>query len=89
MDFEDMIRNITPETYANLKRAVELGRWPDGTRLTKEQLEMSMQAVIAYDHHHHDEHERVGYIDRGIKEEGEVCDSQNSEADKPVRFLDS
>jgi uncharacterized protein YeaC (DUF1315 family) len=89
MDFDDMIRTITPEIYENLKTAVETGRWPDGNRLTKDQLEMSMQAIIAYDHQHHGEAERVGYIDRGTKEEGEVCDSDQPDGEKPVRFLNS
>lgn len=88
MDFEDMIQSITPEVYENLKRAVELGKWPNGTLLTKEQLELSMQAIIAYDHEHHTDEQRVGYIDRGEKDEGETCDS-DTEAEKPIRFLDS
>lgn len=89
MDFDDMIRTITPEIYENLKTAVETGRWPDGQRLTKDQLEMSMQAIIAYDHQHHGEDQRVGYIDRGSKEDGEVCDSTDPDPEKPVRFLNS
>lgn len=89
MDFDDMIRTITPEIYENLKRAVELGKWPDGKLLTKEQLEMSMQAIIAYDHQNLSEQERVGFIDRGSKDEGEVCDSHDADTDQPVRFLDS
>lgn len=85
MDFEALIQSITPEIYQNLKRAVELGKWPDGTPLTKEQLEMSMQAIIAYDHEHHSEEQRVGFIDRGSKSEGEVCDSEAK--DQPVRII--
>lgn len=89
MDFDDMIGTITPEIYENLKRAIELGRWPDGKLLTKEQLEITMQAIIAYDHHNHNEEQRVGYIDRGTKDDGETCDSHESDQAKPIRFLDS
>lgn len=94
MDFDAMIKSITPEVYENLKRAVELGKWNDGTPLTKQQLETCMQAIIAYDHEHLSESERVGYIDRGTKEEGEVCEStqDNNKPDdgnQPVKFLDS
>ncbi|PIE42515.1 MAG: hypothetical protein CSA49_00340 [Gammaproteobacteria bacterium] len=89
MDFEAMIKSITPEVYENLKRAVELGKWRDGTPLTQEQRETCMQAVIAYDHEYKAEQDRVGFIDRGSKEDGEVCESNHSDADKPVRFLDS
>ena len=89
MNFEAMIESITPEIYENLKRAVEIGRWSDGTRLTKDQLESCMQAIIAYDHQCRKEEDRVGYIDRGTKSEGEVCDSHEHGEEKPIRFLDS
>ena len=79
MQIDEIINAITPEAHNNLKRAVELGKWPDGTRLSKEQREQCMQAVIAYDAKHLPEQDRVGHIDRGVKEEGEVCDSDGNE----------
>ncbi len=88
MEFDDLIGSITPEAYQNLKRAVELGKWPDGVRLSQEQREQCMQAVIAYDTKHQTEEERIGQIDRGIKEEGEVCDSPNpAEEVTPVKII--
>lgn len=74
MDFKQLIGEITPDIYRNLKRAVEIGKWPDGRALTLDQRELSMQAVIAYELEHVDERERTGYIDRGTKQEDEVCD---------------
>ncbi len=62
MDFQQLINNITPEIYENLKRAVELGKWPDGNKLTKDQREHCMQAVMAYDLKHKSEEDRVGFI---------------------------
>lgn len=64
MNFEEMIGAITPEIHASLKRAVELGKWPNGQRLSQEQRETSMRAVIAYEAKHLPEEERTGYIDR-------------------------
>lgn len=88
MTLDELIASITPETYENLKRAVELGKWADGTRLTPEQRANCMQAVIAYGERNLAEDERVGYIDRGVKEEGEVCgDDHAHEEEQPVRFL--
>lgn len=81
MDFKQLIDEITPDIYRNLKRAVEIGKWPDGRTLTAEQRELSMQAVIAYELQHVDERERTGFIDRGVKEEGEVCDDDQPPAD--------
>ena len=62
MDYQQLLDSITPEVYENLKRAVELGKWPDGKRLTEEQRQTSMQAVIAYELKHLSEDQRSGYI---------------------------
>jgi uncharacterized protein YeaC (DUF1315 family) len=80
MDFKQLIGEITPDIYRNLKRAVEIGKWPDGRVLTVEQRELSMQAVIAYELQHVDERDRTGFIDRGAKEEGEICDDDQPPA---------
>jgi len=73
MNFNDLINTITPEGYDNLKRAVELGKWPNGARLSDDQKTQCMQAVIAYEQKNIPETERVGYIDKGPKKDGEIC----------------
>ena len=67
MRYEDLLRQITPELYNTFRRSLELGRWPDGRKMTAEQREHCLQAVIAYDQMHRNESERVGFIDRGRK----------------------
>jgi len=62
MDYQQLVKTLTPEIYENLKRAVELGKWPDGKVLTAEQKSHCLQAVIAYDALHKKEEERVGFI---------------------------
>ena len=74
MNVEKMLQAMNPEVHAALKRAVEIGKWPDGRKLSDEQRALCMEAVIAYDAHFVEENERVGYIDRGSKAEGELCD---------------
>lgn len=77
MNYQQLIESLTPETHRALRRAVELGKWPDGRQLTPEQRALCMEAVIAWEAGNLNEAERVGYIDRGHKAEGEVCgDSQ-------------
>ena len=73
MDYQQMIASMTPETYRSLRRAVELGKWPDGSPLSPEQRENAMQAVIAWGEKHLDASQRVGYIDKGHKA-GDSCD---------------
>lgn len=67
MEFAELIRSIDSETCDRLRRALELGKWPDGRKLTRRQQELCMQAVIAFDHNNNEEEQRVGFIDRGKK----------------------
>jgi uncharacterized protein YeaC (DUF1315 family) len=72
LDYRQVIEAMTPEVYQRLKNAVELGRWPDGRRLTEQQREQSLQAVIAWGERHLPASQRVGYVDKGRKQ-GEAC----------------
>lgn len=87
MDIEQVINNITPDIHAALKRAIEIGKWPDGRALSPEQRELCMEAVISYEHRFVEERERVGYIDRGSKAEGDMCGDNpggdNSQGNSP------
>lgn len=60
--FVEMIENITPEIYQSLKLAVEIGKWPDGRKLSQEQKELSLQAMIAWELQNLPEDERTGYM---------------------------
>ncbi|GAA6169738.1 YeaC family protein [Sessilibacter corallicola] len=62
MNIQDLLETVTPEIYENLKRSIELGKWPNGQKLTKEQKENSLQLVIAYEQEHFPEQERTGYV---------------------------
>ncbi len=73
MDFENILQMMTPEVHEGLRSAVEIGRWPDGTRLSPDQRELCMQAVIAWEARNLPPEDRVGHIDRGSKAEGELC----------------
>ncbi|MDT7524943.1 MULTISPECIES: YeaC family protein [Idiomarinaceae] len=48
MQFDELLASITPETFERLLQAVELGRWPDGAKLSEEQRANSIQLVMAY-----------------------------------------
>jgi hypothetical protein len=60
--FLQAIENITPEIYQSLKLAVEIGKWPDGRKLTLEQKELTLQALIAWEVQNLPEEERIGYM---------------------------
>ena len=61
--FAAMIDGMSMEVWHNMRRAVETGRWPDGRRLTPEQRELSLQAVLAWEIRNNvPEHERTGHV---------------------------
>lgn len=60
--FLTAVEHITPEIYENLKLAVELGKWSDGRKLTPEQRELCMQAMIAWEVKNLPEEQRTGYM---------------------------
>lgn len=68
MKYEELIENMTPEIHQSLKRAIEIGKWPTGQKLSLEQRDTCMRAVIAYDEKHLSQSERTGYIDRTRKD---------------------
>lgn len=63
MDLPQLLSSITPAIYQNLKRAIELGKWPDGNRLSTDQRALCMQAVIAYEKKHLPAEQHTGYIE--------------------------
>jgi uncharacterized protein YeaC (DUF1315 family) len=74
MTYDELIARLDPTVYQNLRQSIELGKWPDGRKLTPEQREITLQAVIYYENLHNvPEQERTGYIDRGSKA-GTACD---------------
>jgi uncharacterized protein len=60
--FLQAIENITPDIYQSLKLAVEIGKWPDGRKLTQEQKELTLQALIAWEIQNLPEDQRIGYM---------------------------
>lgn len=64
MNFEDAAQQISPDIYERFKEALELGKWPDGRVLTKEQKEICLQAIIVYERAKGmPESQRTGYVD--------------------------
>lgn len=85
MDFQNLVARMDATTCAALKRAIEIGKFPDGRRLTGEQRALCMEAVLAWEMRNLPPEQRTGYIDRGSKAEGEVCDSHDGhDHDKPL-----
>ena len=88
MKFEDIVKSLGPEQYESLKKAVELGKWPDGRVLAGEQREISLQVLIAYDVMHKAEQDRIGYVH---VEKKTVCEhddhGHDDEHEVPIKIL--
>ncbi|MBB1485364.1 YeaC family protein [Oceanospirillum sediminis] len=75
MSLQALIQNMTPEIYHNLRTAVELRKWPNGVRLTEDQVEICMEAVIRYELTHDlPAEQRVGFMEDQCESDKEHTD---------------
>ena len=58
----ELVESLTPEMARDLKRAIELGKFPDGRMVSEAQRELMLEAVILYDAAKPPEDERTGFI---------------------------
>jgi len=58
---EQLIERMSPAIHLRLIAAIELGKWEDGARLSGEQQDFCMQAVILYESKNLPEHLRTGF----------------------------
>jgi uncharacterized protein YeaC (DUF1315 family) len=64
-NFLDVLNRLKPEVVEHMQRALEVGRWDNGARLTDAQKDNCLQLVIAWQHKHQvPESERIGFIDK-------------------------
>lgn len=81
MDKQTILASLTPEIVERFRTAIELGKWPDGRKLSDEQRQTCLQAVLVWEHEHLPPSERIGFIHKPIKEDGSVvgeeCDVEH------------
>ncbi|NQD37597.1 DUF1315 family protein [Permianibacter sp. IMCC34836] len=75
MTVDQLIASMTPDIREKLTRAVELGKWPDGVRLSDEQRQTIMEALMLWQARY-EPHNGEAYT---IDDSGEMrflCDSE-------------
>ncbi len=72
-DFIKTVEQMDEQLYSKLKQALELGKWANGTKLTAEQKELTMQSIIAWEQKYLPEEQRTGYLG------GQQCGSQSKQ----------
>ncbi len=74
MDKTTILEALTPEIVAKFRRAIELGKWDNGDKLTTEQRQTCMQAVMIWEHEYLPVEARTGYI---AKPKDSACDIEH------------
>ena len=88
MNLQQLLNSISPEIYENLKRAIELGKWLDGSKISLDQRELCMQAIIAYEHKHLPPEEHTGYIPpKPLSVCGDDHKHDHHEEEHPVKWV--
>ena len=59
---DELAESLTPDMASDLKRAIELGIFPDGRAVTRQQKELMLGAIIHYDALNVPECNRTGFI---------------------------
>lgn len=94
MNKHDILNSLNPEIINKFRTAIEIGRWENGTRLTDEQRQTCMQAVMIWEHECLPIHERTGYIEKPKDDKGDIigeaCDVEHEHhypnVERPVKF---
>ncbi|PFG55689.1 hypothetical protein ATG66_2002 [Vibrio sp. ES.051] len=88
MNAEQLLKAMTPEVYNRLVYAVETGRWPEGTTLSREQRDSCMQAVMLYQSKHNTDAQHMSVAAGGeisFKSKQELKTQFSAEANDIVR----
>ncbi|MBX2808241.1 MAG: YeaC family protein [Cellvibrionaceae bacterium] len=84
--FDKILATITPEICEQLKRAVELGKWANGSALSQQQRALCLQAVIAYEQRHLPPGERSGDVPTKKTRCQPSGDDSDTTNEQPLRF---
>lgn len=65
MDIIQLVDTMSEDMYLRLKCAAETGKWPDGTRVEKEQQLSAVQITMAYQSKHLDSDQTLSIGPKG------------------------
>lgn len=86
-DIEKLLNSITPDIYGRLKRAVELGKWPNGVALSRNQRDLCIQAIVHWENQNLSPEQRSGYMP---PQPHKHCGNKNDEiatgVEQPLKF---
>ncbi len=83
---DDLVESLTPDMVSDLKRAIEVGKFPDGRLVTAQQKALMLGAIIHYDALNVPEVDRTGFIPQKKQRSG-ISESVGDQI--PSRRLDN
>ncbi|WP_038290462.1 YeaC family protein [Zooshikella ganghwensis] len=86
MDFSQLINQIDADTYQRLKTAVEIRKWPDGRVLEQSQVELCLQAIIAYEHKHLPADQHTGFMSQQCASQAKLDTEQADRQPQTVKI---
>ncbi|WP_444945752.1 YeaC family protein [Microbulbifer sp. VTAC004] len=84
MSFEQLLSNLNPHIVASLRRAIELGKWPNGVVITPEQRRLCGEAVANWEARNLPKEQQVGYVTPKASEE--PCASKKDD-EQPLNWV--
>lgn len=78
-DFLATAEQLTPDMVERFRRAVEIGKWPDGRIVSAEQRDILLQALIVYEEKNIDPSQRAVSVT-------EQCSSSSREAPEKINI---
>ncbi|QFT53447.1 YeaC family protein [Microbulbifer sp. THAF38] len=84
MSFEQLLNNLNPQIVASLRRAIELGKWPNGVAITAEQRNLCAEAVANWETRNLSKEQQVGYV--APKTSKDPCSAKKSE-EQPLSWV--
>jgi uncharacterized protein YeaC (DUF1315 family) len=81
---EQLMASLDSDIIERFRRAIELGKWPDGRELSDEQRATCMKAVIIYEHANLPEQERTGYV----PPKETPCKDPSDQAESEIKWVD-
>ena len=86
---DDLLKVLNPQIVGSLKRAIELGKWPNGVALTAEQKMLCGEAVAHWEQQHMPATDRVGYVPPKATPCGDKHEHEGQQEEQTVTWVDS
>ncbi|MBY6191785.1 YeaC family protein [Microbulbifer agarilyticus] len=82
---DELLKILNPQIVGSLKRAIELGKWPNGVAITAEQKMLCAEAVAHWEQQHTDPKSRVGVV----PPKSTPCADKHGDDESSITWVDS